>query len=246
MLTREDLPLSIKPGNAIRLALMGFPDGSGRRSGTWRIFTGKNAPDIYIAARSLTGSEKVSLHASGHNKYGFINSDRAEEVLGPSYSSRHLDEWDRPSEFAKGWVHEFRIYIPHDELAHWPPSVVEKGPIYGIPPVGEGLTCQLEVFRVRSPAAKVDFDDALHIADMRLSDGSVARIIGIKSVIPVERYSALTSTIAEAIVDADPETIRKADVPRLSVRGHTESRSRFVYELSLPGFNDSDSFASVQ
>jgi len=51
----------VRAGGTIRFAV-GSP--TGLRSSTWRIWSAKHTKDVYLAARSIAGLQKVSLHES--------------------------------------------------------------------------------------------------------------------------------------------------------------------------------------
>jgi hypothetical protein len=46
----------------------------GPRSAVWRLWTGKGTSDVYIAARTLGGVLKASLHESGVWRFAFTDA----------------------------------------------------------------------------------------------------------------------------------------------------------------------------
>ena len=92
------------------------PDGV-RRSASWRIWTAKNLPDIYIAQRQLAGTIKISLHADGNFQAGFVSNDVSIMAGRNPRGSRHLDKWRRPPEFAHGGPSFSRSCIPKPSFA---------------------------------------------------------------------------------------------------------------------------------
>lgn len=225
-----DLPVLIKPGGGIRVALAEFPDGSGKRSGTWRFFTGRNTPDIYLAARQIAGVAKVSLHASGKNKHSFINDDEASRFVPPG-ASRHLDEWDRPPQQG-GWVREYSIILPHDELDVWPDDDHESGDVVFMHPVGPGYALEIMVFRVAADAtANVTIDDCDHLADLALNDGSVARIVPRRFAIDDSRRQWINQKRRDALTRKPPIPV-DAGMLRMGLHGiNDDDASRWTYEL---------------
>jgi hypothetical protein len=89
------------------------PDG--RRSESWRIWTVKNANDLYVAARQSAGWIKASFHESGDWRHGYISQQIAEEVLGERLP-REFYRWNRPAEHLPGWTAAGRVIIPVGEL----------------------------------------------------------------------------------------------------------------------------------
>jgi hypothetical protein len=53
------------------VARFGVGSADGPRSAVWRLWTGKGTSDVYVAARTLGGNLKVSLHESGVWRYAF-------------------------------------------------------------------------------------------------------------------------------------------------------------------------------
>ena len=66
-------PDVICPGGTIRFNVT---DGS-RRSADWRVWTVKQANDVYAAARLTAGEIKISLHESGSWQHGFVSDERS-------------------------------------------------------------------------------------------------------------------------------------------------------------------------
>jgi hypothetical protein len=59
-------------------------------SGIWRIW--RNGDDIYVAPRSVAGSFKISLHASGKFRFGFVSDAKARRFL-PEDNDRAVFKW---------------------------------------------------------------------------------------------------------------------------------------------------------
>jgi hypothetical protein len=89
----------VQAGGTIRFAV-GSP--TGLRSSTWRIWSAKHTKDVYLAARSIAGLQKVSLHETRSWSHSFVSDERAKPFVTPG-SSRHIDIWPAPSGFGEGW-----------------------------------------------------------------------------------------------------------------------------------------------
>lgn len=107
-----DLPRS----DAIRFATGERGD---RRSATWR-FWGNKKGDFYLAARTLGGSLKTSLHRDGKCHTGLTSTySKAKRV-----PQRHLDRWTIPQDRATKAVH---VIMPEADLTLY--SRDEKDPM---------------------------------------------------------------------------------------------------------------------
>ena len=100
--------------------------------------------DVYLATRSLGGSMKVSLHASGEC---FVRAPNPKSWKGSGAAPRYLDKWllDVSSTFQ----FPFSVVVPEQELriADWAPHR-EKGTIWINPRPGFGV--EVGVFLIRS------------------------------------------------------------------------------------------------
>jgi hypothetical protein len=234
------LPMRFAPGGTLRFAIAENDVGTGRRSSSYRIFTGKREPDIYVAVRQMAGIFKFSLHASGSNQYGFI-SDAAASRFGHDGPSRHIEIWNRPAQFADGWTHEFSIQVPHDELSARPVGDEEPGEIHSLPAVGPGHACHVDVFRLERDAHVVTFDDAVELALFDLAGGSYARVIATRVEYTAEARKRTAENRRQALAQATAAgiVIDETENPRLGLFGNLDSGARFVREVSALESNSS-------
>ena len=121
---------------------VGSPNGP--RSGIWRVWTAKSPKsDIYVAARSLGGIIKVSLHESREWRTAFTfeyASEKFDEAI-PVSQSRLIEKWERPSEISPGVTLAFRIVIPNHDLVSIPVEASSAMKINWIsPPIDDDLT----------------------------------------------------------------------------------------------------------
>lgn len=94
-----------------------FAAGSAERirSSVWRLWV--HGSDVYLAARIMARTFKLSLHESG--KWVSAFTEQSGVVLSETGYRRHR-EWQRPSEFRPGWTQGPSVMVPwvtwRDEL----------------------------------------------------------------------------------------------------------------------------------
>lgn len=94
-------------GKGIRVAV----GEAGKRSGIWRMWTNKN--DIYIAARTIAGQQKFSLHQSGRWRYAWTELGAAEFGI---VDNRAIDRWERPESDHIGWTKSLSIWVRSEDV----------------------------------------------------------------------------------------------------------------------------------
>lgn len=122
--TPPAVPVALPPGSAVRFNVT---DGS-CLSAEWRVWTAKNADDVYAAARLTAGEIKVSLHQLGSWQHGFTAEGQAAASLPPE-ESRHFTIWQRPAEICPGWTRAVRIIIPDGSLQVIPAPGTPRKPV---------------------------------------------------------------------------------------------------------------------
>jgi hypothetical protein len=83
----------------------------GKRSNVWRIWTTRD--EIYVAARSLAGEIKTSLHSSGLFRHAFTSQSTSQFVPD---GDRAWFKWNEPATSPQGARLILEIVIPTDEL----------------------------------------------------------------------------------------------------------------------------------
>src|SRR5664279_4401308 len=68
----------------------------GERSSVWRIWANKRSSDVYVAARTIAGVQRFSLHQSGVWRYAWTASAAQDHV--PEDQDRVIDRWQRGDE----------------------------------------------------------------------------------------------------------------------------------------------------
>jgi hypothetical protein len=162
----------VQAGGTIRFAV-GSP--TGLRSSTWRIWSAKHTKDVYLAARSIAGLQKVSLHESRSWSHSFVSDERAKPFVPPG-SSRHVDIWPAPPSFGEGWRRGYCIIVPSTDLRPWPQP--EPGDIAFAPLPGTGHWVYIEVvFVAAGTTTRLVFDEMHLIGSMSVVDGSGVKVV---------------------------------------------------------------------
>jgi hypothetical protein len=97
--------------NSVRF---GVRDGHGRRSSSWKLWHHRS--DIYISARPLRGTLKLSLHESGSWQVSFTSEFVRKAPKHFETMPRHIAIWQKPREAEPGVIVACRIHIPIAEL----------------------------------------------------------------------------------------------------------------------------------
>jgi hypothetical protein len=138
----------------------------------WRIWPQRS--DVYLSARDIAGTFKISLHESGEWVAQFTNQSGIK--IG-GVSRRHTT-WHRPAPFADGWVQGPSIVIPAVEWAGelgLPQNVKESDNVqwFPAPKAGEKL-CFITLFASNGHAdiAGVSIEGDMYITEpLRLENG---------------------------------------------------------------------------
>jgi hypothetical protein len=105
--------------------------------------------DVYLSTRPLAGSLKVSLHESGEWQYSFTSQWMQQSAsTATSLTSRHVDRWQRPQEFAPGFTLAFQIVFPLWALG--PSSQTCTKPVHWISAVGGADIVEVAVLLSRA------------------------------------------------------------------------------------------------
>src|SRR5713226_7077109 len=139
--TPPAVPAALPPDSTVRFNVT---DGS-CRSAEWRVWTAKNADDVYAAARLTAGEIKISLHQSGSWQHGFTADGKAKDSLSPG-QSRHFTIWQRPTEITPGWTRAVQIIIPDAALQARPSPGAPNKPVTDLLATHDGDTTIAEIW----------------------------------------------------------------------------------------------------
>lgn len=128
----------------------------GKHSGIWTAF-GHNG-DYYIGARSIMGSTKISLHASGVCRLALTETQMkllaAQGLEQPT--DRAFVKWRRATTPASGAVHVASVLFPLDYLHLEAPQTTAKKPIFLFEASEPGHAVEFGFFFSRMPMADLE------------------------------------------------------------------------------------------
>jgi hypothetical protein len=72
---------------------------------------GKNGDEVYLAARDVMGSAKLSMHSSGRWRWAMTSQEAARQQLA-AHEDRVMLRWEVPAPVAAGWIRAATLSIP--------------------------------------------------------------------------------------------------------------------------------------
>jgi hypothetical protein len=161
----------------------GVGDPIGRHSGVWKCWSSRNRPDIYVAARTIGGRWKTSIHLGypGVRHAGLTDEEYQRRVAGGLEvpSTRHADRWKKgaPTSHAAFRV-ELRVRFPTSQLRAYPCET--DSPVLWITAAKEGQAVEV-VLVVGLPGhigtPRVDVGESHSLMHFRLVDGRGAWLL---------------------------------------------------------------------
>lgn len=174
---------------AMRSQRFGVRNSNGARSSEWVVMWKPNASDIYLATRTLGGSMKVSLHASGRCH---IRAPDLQHWHGDGDAPRFLDEWN--IDVSSHYQFPFSVVVPEQELrrADWAIHR-EKGTIWVMADRGRGV--EIAVFLIRAigdiTANLTAAGWFTTIVDAPIPDGRRLLVVAGAATVPPEKLAEL-------------------------------------------------------
>lgn len=129
---------------ALRSQRFGVRNAVGGRSSEWVVMWKTNSSDVYLVTRTLGGSMKASLHASGRCH---VRAPDSEKWRGQGEPPRFLEVWE--IDVDSQYQFPFAVVVPEQELrvAEWA-KYRDKGTIWIDAPVDKGV--EVAIFLVRA------------------------------------------------------------------------------------------------
>jgi hypothetical protein len=210
------------------------------RSAAWRLWTGKGTSDVYIAARTLGGDLKASLHESG--VWRFASTKESWERRGSTAAAdRVIERWKRPPPI-EGGTPAFMVIVPSGEIGLPRHPLTAKAKKYTknvvwVPPAPEGFATHFIVMYTGpggpEPSAQDRFVDRF-----KLPNGQTIIILIQEHAISEadkQQLEAGRQAIAEAVrqgPEADRAALEAWLEPRTWLYGHNEIGTRFFIDMS--------------
>jgi hypothetical protein len=220
-----------QPGAVCRVAAI--DPNTRARSTVWRIWTAKNTDDVYLAARPVVDTIKVSLHASGSWSAGFVSHDRARQYMLPGL--RHMEIWPKPEPFLPGWRRADAIVLPGPELRPWPDTAAVPDDVAWVPlrdATRNALTIEIVLIDGDSDAV-VRIPETFDLAALVLPSGAEVRIVLHENEWIEERRRWADAMRQMARVTGPQDLFNgKIECPRLGFYSETPERLHFVTELA--------------
>ncbi len=174
---------------AMRSQRFGVHNADGARSSEWVVMWKTNTSDVYLVTRTLGGSMKASLHASGRCHVRAPNSQR---WRGVGEAPQFLDSWN--IDVTSNYQFPFAVVIPEQELrnAEWA-QYRDKGTTWIEAPREKGI--EVAIFLIRSdgnllPSLKAAGWHTI-IIDTALPDGRRLLVAAGESMIPAAKLAEL-------------------------------------------------------
>lgn len=118
---------------------------NGVHSSVWRVWSGRNHPDVYLAPRGTAGKFKVSLHGTKARHYG-LTAQWATESKRRGYhdlESRHLEQWHGGALLNPNLSLEYRLFFPTTDLRHFDMSDSETRNAAWLPQAIDGWAVEV-------------------------------------------------------------------------------------------------------
>ena len=172
-------------------ARFGVGDPSNLRSSEWVVMWKSDSSDVYLAARTLGGFLKVSIHESGRCH---IRAPDHRHWLSPGSPPRFLDVWTINHQ--SNYEFPFGVIIPASELRQAPwAKHKNKGTIWI--PTKPGASVEIAVFFTRAEprpiSALASAGWTTTIVLERLPDGRDLWVVAGEATFPKERRIELES-----------------------------------------------------
>jgi hypothetical protein len=213
-------------GGTIRVGV-GRP---GRRSGVWRIWANRGKSDVYIAARSIAGIQKFSLHGSGDWRHQWVTPNQAEEFT--ANRDRVMDRWPRPPEGPGGWTKALSIWVPKEDVQEIEDDNQVREGVTWTPEPPDGFAVGIHVVVAETDRGFVRVSGVRPLDGFSLASGEVALVLMGLSELDEQQRQRLDEFRARALAMVSRERLASAKAPRVSLFGYDDQGNRIVWDLA--------------
>jgi hypothetical protein len=210
----------------------------GRRSSIWRIWANKSTSDVYVAARTVAGEQKFSLHESGDWRYAWTSE--AAEALGGALPSRVKDRWRRGDPDEIGWTPALSIWVRSEDVTEMPDDTKsEEVRWVERPPVGWVVGIHLLFIQPDlGGRALIGF----RIVDvLRLANGHGLMVMTGARPITSQEVDHIAEGRTRAFAEV-PEIVARSGEPglRVAIFGYTDDGHRTVWDTALDPYEEGE------
>jgi hypothetical protein len=213
-------------GGTLRVAV-GMP---GRRSGVWRIWANRSKSDVYVAARSIAGIQKFSLHESGDWRHQWVTPQQAEQFTAGR--NRELDRWSRPPDGPGGWTKALSIWVRKEDIQEIEDDDQASEGVAWTPEPPDGSAAGIHVVVAKTDLGSVRVQGARPLGGFSLAGGEVALVLIGLAEVDEEQRQRLDEFRARALAMVPLEQLASAKAPRVSLFGFDDQGNRFVWDLA--------------
>jgi hypothetical protein len=222
--------LILPAGETLRFGVM--DPGSGRRSNTWRIWSGragKPSDEVYVSTRTLASEMKVSLHSSGNARLAYTSA-AAPRYLPPD-ADRAVAKWRVAPEFVPGWRVGFKLVFPESELRAWPAPEPGEDKVTFLAAPRPGDAWLVNVF-LAAPGAPVfaTGPGSVPMAHLHLASGGTVAVVGREIPVDPSWYRPDTEML---VAEMRASGVNADDLPYIAVLGEQEDGTRLFTEYAL-------------
>jgi hypothetical protein len=226
-------PQRLPIGATLRFAL---GSRNGPRSNTWSVIGGRTSDEVYLAARDVMGTAKLSMHSSGRWRWAMTSKEATRRQLAPG-EDRVMGRWEEPAPVAPGWLHAATVCIPSSSLRALPP---EKSPKKGVisfwsPAPGSGEVW-FDIF-IRSLDAEQLIMKNIHelVGRIDLPSGGAVLVVGTELLAADDRAAEISKLRELArkwpIESGDSESFRQMQEPTGAIWSRADDGRPLIIDL---------------
>ncbi|MCI0724185.1 MAG: hypothetical protein L0338_35275 [Acidobacteria bacterium] len=209
-----------------RSVRFGVGDPAGARSSEWLVLWSSSTSDVYIAARTLGGLLKASLHESGRCH---IRAPDPRKWLSPGHPPRFLDTWSIDPQ--NRYEFPFGVIIPASELRPGPWSQHKNKATLWLP-AKPSAAVEIAVFLTRIHPLPVNqlTSAGWHttIVAERLRDGRDLLVMAGDAKLPHDKRRELDEVKAQARRVASELNTKQSNLRLLLFASNEQGTRRFV------------------
>ena len=202
---RKSSDMSVPKLDKIRFAI---GSKTQRHSSSWAITFNKS--DVYVGARYVMGTMKISLHESGHCKLA-LDRKHWQHLADLGIAVRNdwaFVRWKKSPTPVSGAVHVMSVTFPSDFQLLNAPRVRENKPVIYLEPAPTGQAIEVGLFYSKEPPASLGAKlekTGLPMFNAQLENGEFVSVVGRVVRFDKTQYEGLSGTAKPLAKDVVPE-----------------------------------------